>query len=151
MGNLRIPSVMLFQTACSVRASLVSRSQTAFARRERLCAAGCPVARVWTAIIDLPVPGASAQAAHRHYTRPFLSWRNRSGYARLQAPKVDRTPQNLWTNHNYTAAAAPRKVRGLHVRWSDMHHFLQRFPSCCPYSSHTRTISSLTRAYLRAL
>ena len=51
------------------------------------------MARVWTAIIDLPVPWGSAQAAHRHYTRPFPSWRKRSGYTRLQAPKVDRTSQ----------------------------------------------------------
>ena len=26
---------------------------------------------VWNAIIDPPVPGGSAQAAHRHCTRPF--------------------------------------------------------------------------------
>ena len=29
---------------------------------------------VWNAIIDPPVPGGSAQAAHRHCTRPFPSW-----------------------------------------------------------------------------
>ena len=31
----------------------------------------------WSAIIDPPVPGGSAQAAHRHCTRPF------SGESRL--------------------------------------------------------------------
>ena len=29
---------------------------------------------VWNAIIDPPVPGGFAQAAHRHCTRPFPSW-----------------------------------------------------------------------------
>ena len=68
--NLRIPSAMLFQAVTAYE--LVSRSQNAFTRRERLYAAGCPVTRVWSgiwnALIDLPVPGGSAQAAHRHYT-----------------------------------------------------------------------------------
>ena len=53
--NLRIPSAMLFQAVTVYE--LVSRSQNAFTRRERLYAAGCLVTRVWSgiwnAVIDL--------------------------------------------------------------------------------------------------
>ena len=52
-------------------------------RQERMTVA---VTRVWNAIIDLPVQGGSAQAAHSHYTRPFPSWRKRSGYTSLHRP-----------------------------------------------------------------
>ena len=36
----------------------------------------------------IPQSGGSAQAAHRHYTRPFPSERKRCGYARLPLAEV---------------------------------------------------------------
>ena len=56
--NLRIPSAMMFQAVTAYE--LVSRSQNAFTRRVW--------SGIWNALIDLPVPRGSAQAAHRHYT-----------------------------------------------------------------------------------
>ena len=90
--NPRIPYVILFQTACSARASLAyNYSQTAFARRERLRGT-----KVWNAIIDLPVPAGSAQGAHRHCTRPFPSCLKQSGYTRLRV--TVRAHLSSWTN-----------------------------------------------------